>query len=124
MLSSNRLKWQPEVSNTLGRRALRLLISLAGVALLTYAGYRLFPVNATTQGFAYLLLVLIVASIWGFFEAAVASVAATLTFNFFFFEPVGTFTIADPRNWIALYIRVAQIEMVGAAGLEPATSCV
>ena len=68
----------------MGRRALQLLISLAGVALLTYAGYSLFPVNATTQGFAYLLLVLIIASIWGFFEASVTSVAATLTFNFFF----------------------------------------
>ena len=61
----------------MGRRALQLLISLAGVALLTYAGYGLFPVNATTQGFAYLLLVLIIASIWGFLEASVASVAAS-----------------------------------------------
>jgi len=87
----------------LGRRALQLLISLAGVALLTYAGYGLFPVNATTQGFAYLLLVLTIASAWGFFEASVASVAATLTFNFFFLPPVGRFTIADPQNWVALF---------------------
>jgi two-component system sensor histidine kinase KdpD len=87
----------------LGRRAMQLLISLAGVALLTYTGYSLFPVNATTQGFAYLLLVLIIASIWGFLEASVASVAATLTFNFFFFPPVGRFTIADPQNWVALF---------------------
>ena len=87
----------------MGQRALRLLASLAGVAILTYAGYGLFPVNATTQGFAYLLLVLIIASIWGFLEASVASVAATLTFNFFFFPPVGTFTIADPQNWVALF---------------------
>lgn len=87
----------------MGRRALQLLISLAGVALLTYAGYSLFPVNATTQGFVYLLLVLIIASTWGFFEASVASVAATLTFNFFFLPPVGRFTIADPQNWVALF---------------------
>ena len=87
----------------MGRRALQLLVSLAGVALLTYAGYSLFPVNATTQGFAYLLLVLIIASIWGFLEASVTSVAATLTFNFFFLPPVGRFTIADPQNWVALF---------------------
>ena len=87
----------------MGRRALQLLISLAGVALLTYAGFSLLPVNATTQGFAYLLLVLIIASIWGFLEASVTSVAATLTFNFFFFPPVGKFTIADPQNWVALF---------------------
>jgi two-component system sensor histidine kinase KdpD len=87
----------------LGRRVLRLLMSLAGVALLTYAGYGLFPVNATTQGFAYLLLVLIIASIWGFLEASLASIAATLAFNFFFLPPIGKFTIADPQNWVALF---------------------
>jgi two-component system, OmpR family, sensor histidine kinase KdpD len=86
-----------------GWRVLRLSLSIAGVALVTFVGYVLFPVNATTVGFAYLLLVLVLASIWGFFEAALASVAATLTFNFFFFPPVGRFTIADPQNWAALF---------------------
>jgi two-component system sensor histidine kinase KdpD len=87
----------------LGRRALRLPVSLAGVALVTFVGFRLLPINATTQGFACLLLVLIIANLWGFFEASVASIASTLTFNFFFFEPIGTFTIDDPRNWVALF---------------------
>ena len=32
-----------------------------------------------------------------------ASIAATLTFNFFFLPPVGSFTIADPQNWVALF---------------------
>ena len=59
--------------------------------------------NATTVGFAYLLLVLVIATVWGFPEACAASVAATLTFNRFFFPPVGTFTIADPQNWVALF---------------------
>jgi two-component system sensor histidine kinase KdpD len=87
----------------LGRRALRLLASLAGVAVLTYAGYRILVLNATTQGFAYLMLILIIASTWGFVEASIASLAATLTFNFYFFEPIGTFRIEDPRNWVALF---------------------
>src|SRR5579862_2439716 len=86
-----------------GQRTLRLLLSLGGVALVTLTGYTLVPVNPTSIGFAYLLLVLIVASLWGFFEAAVASVAATLTFNFYFLPPVGRFTIADPQNWVALF---------------------
>jgi len=55
------------------------------------------------KAFAYLLLVLVIASAWGFVEALVASLASTLVFNFFFFEPIGTFTIADPRNWAALF---------------------
>jgi two-component system sensor histidine kinase KdpD len=54
-------------------------------------------------GFAYLLLVLIIASTWGFVEAALASVAATLAFNLFFLPPVGALTIADPQNWVALF---------------------
>ena len=87
----------------LGWRVLRLLLSLVGVALVTFVGYVVVPMNPTTVGFAYLLLVLIVASVCGFFEAALASIAATLTFNFFFLPPVGRFTIADPQNWVALF---------------------
>ena len=63
----------------------------------------MFPVNATTAGFAYLLLVLLIATWWGFVEAALASIAATLTFNLFFLPPVGKLTIADPQNWVALF---------------------
>jgi two-component system sensor histidine kinase KdpD len=76
---------------------------LAGVAAITFAAFRLIPVNATTAGFAYLLLVLVLASTWGFPAAALASIAATFTFNLFFLPPVGTLTIADPQNWVALF---------------------
>jgi two-component system sensor histidine kinase KdpD len=86
----------------LTRRVIRLSSALAGVALVTWIG-RALPVNATTVGFAYLLLVLVIATVWGFLEASLASFAATLTFNFFFFPPVGLLTVADPRNWVALF---------------------
>ncbi len=76
---------------------------MGGVALVTLLGYRAVPVNATTIGFAYLLLVLIIAGLWGFIEAAVASLAATLAFNFYFLPPIGRLTIADPQNWVALF---------------------
>ena len=84
-------------------RVLRILLALVGVALLTWACYSFLPVNATTAGFAYLLLVLIIATVWGFFEASIASITATLTLNFFFFPPVGRLTIADPQNRVALF---------------------
>jgi two-component system, OmpR family, sensor histidine kinase KdpD len=84
-------------------RAARLLASLGGVALVTWIATSLIPVNATTVGFAYLLLVLVIATVWGFVEASLASVAATLTLNFFFLPPVGRLTIADPQNWVALF---------------------
>ncbi len=85
------------------RLALRLLVSLAGVAVVTYAAYSIIPRNLTTVGFAYLLLVLVLASTWGLAEATIASFAATLAFNFFFLPPLYKFTIADPQNWVALF---------------------
>lgn len=79
------------------------MVSLGGVAAITVVADRLVPVNATTVGFAYLVLVLLIASTWGFVESALASIAATLAFNFVFLPPVRTFTIADPQNWVALF---------------------
>jgi two-component system sensor histidine kinase KdpD len=87
----------------LGQHALRLLVSMAGVAAVTFAAHSVVPVNATTVGFVYLLLVLIVASSWGFLEAAICSILATIVLNFFFLPPFGTLTIADPQNWVALF---------------------
>src|SRR5436853_1588966 len=87
----------------LGLRALRMLASIASVGVVTFVARVAIPVNATTVGFAYLLLVLVVATTWGFLESLVCSIFATLTFNFFFLEPVGTLTIADPQNWVALF---------------------
>jgi two-component system sensor histidine kinase KdpD len=87
----------------LDRRLLQVSASIGGVAIITWVGSTIVSVNATTIGFAYLLFVLAVASTWGFLEAALASVASTLVFNFFFLPPVGTLTIADPQNWIALF---------------------
>ncbi len=83
--------------------ALRLVLSLAGVAVVTLVGFEIFPVNSTTIGFAYLLLILIVASVYGLVEASIASIGATLAFNFFFLPPIGRFSIADPQNWVALF---------------------
>jgi len=82
---------------------LRSIWSLAGVAVVTFTAHAVIPANPTTAGFAYLLMVLLIASTWGFVEALLASLAATLAYNFFFLPPVGTFTIADPQNWVALF---------------------
>jgi two-component system sensor histidine kinase KdpD len=39
--------------------------------------------------------------------AVVTSIAAMLCLNFFFLPPVGTFTIADPHTWVALFAFLA-----------------
>jgi two-component system, OmpR family, sensor histidine kinase KdpD len=88
--------------NRLSKSALRVFLSVLAVGAVTFLAYRVIPVNATTAGFGYLLLVLIVASTWGFLEAAVSSLVAAAAFNFFFLLPIGTFTIQDPQNWVAV----------------------
>jgi two-component system, OmpR family, sensor histidine kinase KdpD len=80
----------------------RLLALIASVAGITLFYRRLLQVNPTTVGFSFLIAVLIVSAAWGLRYAVVLSVASTLAYNFFFFPPYGTLTIADPQNWIAL----------------------
>ncbi len=55
----------------------------------------------TTVALALLVVVLLVAAYARLWMAIAIAVAAMLVFNFFFLPPVGTFTIADPQNWIA-----------------------
>src|SRR5262245_61570097 len=85
------------------QRALRLFLVIGGVSVITFICSRVIPVNATTVGFAYLLFVLVIASTWGFDEAAVASLVDLTAFNFFFLPPIGTLVIEDPQNWVALF---------------------
>ena len=76
--------------------------SLAAVALVTVVYWQFVPVNPTTVALLYLVVILAIATGWGIVVATTASVAAMLCFNFFFLPPTGTFTIADPQNWVAL----------------------
>ena len=86
-----------------GRLTLRLLLALSFVAAITFVFVRLIPVNATSVGFFYLVAILVIATVGGLIEATVSSITAMLCFNFFFLPPIGTFTIADPLNWVALF---------------------
>jgi two-component system sensor histidine kinase KdpD len=83
-------------------RALQIAASLGAVAVITFVDSRLLTVNGTTAALTYLLAVLVIATRWGLPEAALASVTAVLCLNYFFLPPVGTFTITDPENWVAL----------------------
>jgi two-component system sensor histidine kinase KdpD len=86
-----------------GLRILRSLGCLAVVAAVTWAAFSAPHVNALIVGFAYVLIVLVVAVRWGFIEALLTSIAAMLCLNFFFLPPVLSLTIADPQNWAALF---------------------
>ena len=63
--------------------------------------------NAATVAMSFLIVVLLVAATSPLWVAVTTSFAAVLAFNFFFLPPVGTLTIADPQNWIALFALLA-----------------
>jgi two-component system, OmpR family, sensor histidine kinase KdpD len=69
--------------------------------------------NATTVALTFLLSVLVVSANWGFWYAAFLAVLSTLAFNYFFLPPFGTFTIADPQNWVALFAFLATAVIAG-----------
>ena len=73
---------------------------LAGIVAL----YHHFPrANNTTVSLTLLLLVLVFAGSWGLRYAIGASLAAVVLFDYYFLPPVGTLTIGDTQNWIALF---------------------
>ena len=51
----------------------------------------------------FLVTVLLSSAYWGLRYAVVMALGATTAFNYFFLPPIGSFTIADPQNWIALF---------------------
>ena len=87
---------------------------LGGVALVTVLFTRVLTVNnGATVALTFLLVVLLVAATSRFWAAALTSLAALVCFNFFFIPPVGTLTVADPENWVALAAFLA-VSLVGS----------
>lgn len=87
-------------------------VSLLMGGLLTIAAMvvavRLVPtVSSTTAALALLLVVLATSTSGRLWISTIVALAATLALNFFFLPPVGTFTIAEPHNWVALFAFLA-----------------
>lgn len=83
-------------------QGVRYISVVAAIAVVTASAFKLH-VNQTTVALMFLVMVLLTSAYWGLRYAAVMAVVATAAFNFFFLPPVGTFTIADPQNWVALF---------------------
>lgn len=81
----------------------RCLVCAAALFALVAVTHWAVAINATTAALYMLLVVLAAATKWGLTEAIFTSVTGVLAFNFFFLPPLGTFTIADPDNWVALF---------------------
>lgn len=84
------------------RKIFRFAAAVAIVAVIVVFYTRVVKLNATTVALSLLLAVLVVAASWGRTVAVFMAAIAALAFNFFFLPPVGTLTIADPQNWVAL----------------------
>jgi two-component system sensor histidine kinase KdpD len=81
-----------------------VLLGSVMVLAVVVTALRVVPdVSTTTVALTLLLVVLATATVARLRVAIVASVLAMLALNFFFLPPVGTLTIADPQNWIALF---------------------
>ena len=81
----------------------RTLTCAALMALIVLVYVKLLHVNPTTGALSFLLAILVIAAAWGLRYAIPMSLASALCFNFFFLPPVGTLTIADTQNWVALF---------------------
>lgn len=86
----------------LAGRAFGVSVSLTLVAGITFFYFHVLHVNQTTIALTFLLAILAVSAVWGMAVSVFMSVVAVLAFNYYFLPPIGTFTIADPQNWVAL----------------------
>jgi two-component system sensor histidine kinase KdpD len=91
------------VAKNLPTTVARYAAALAAVLAITYFYHSTHRFNATTVAFTYLLAILAASAAWGLWISIFMSLVATFTYNYFFLPPVGTLTIADPQNWVALF---------------------
>lgn len=83
------------------RAAIPILRGSVVLALLTAAAFR-FHLNAAATGFSYLVAVVLNGLDCGPLAAVVVSIMAVGCLDYFFIDPVFTFTVADPVDVAAL----------------------
>ncbi len=89
------------------RRLAGVLLAAAALPLLTMAlaaGRQ--HLNLADDLLVYLVAVVIITVVGGFWPAVLAAIAASLLLNWYFTEPLHTFTIGQPRELLALLLFV------------------
>jgi two-component system sensor histidine kinase KdpD len=76
------------------------IASVAGATAVIYPLKAIAPV--VSLGVVYLLAVVVISTLWGLAFGVGTAVLSAAAFNFFHLPPVGRFTLADSRNWVAL----------------------
>jgi len=82
---------------------IRYAVCILAAEVVAQVYRRVIHVNPTTVALTFLLTVLLVAAYWGFRFSVFLAILATLAFNYYFLPPIGTLTVADPQNWVALF---------------------
>ena len=80
-------------------------VAAALVAAVTLLGVSIYTLgNITNIGLLFLIPVMLSATLYGLRTGLFAGVISSLAYNFFFIEPVHTFTIQDPQNIITVLV--------------------
>ncbi len=82
---------------------MRYAAALAIMIAVVLAYHVLLHANPTTVALTFLIGVLLVSTNWGLRPAVFMALIATLAFNYYFLPPIGTLSISDPQNWVALF---------------------
>lgn len=77
------------------------LLSLAGVVVCTWISFRLGLILGTV-GFLYLIFVVLAAFYGGFRQATLVSVIAVACLDYFFDQPIFSFSVGRLSNWVEL----------------------
>ena len=80
----------------------RWIVSFAALAGIVLVYSRWLHVNQTTVALTLVLLILGLAANFSLRYAVAVSLAATAAYNYYFLPPIGSITIADAQNWLAL----------------------
>jgi two-component system sensor histidine kinase KdpD len=95
------------------RTALVSATILAALVPATVAIALLARLGVTHAAPVYLLAVVAVGMRWGTIPAVVTSVAAFLAYDFLFVQPLYTFTISSPEEWLNLLLLLAVAVAIG-----------
>jgi two-component system sensor histidine kinase KdpD len=103
-----------QINSRVRKLALGTASSITGIGAITAA---LVPfrddINETTVALAEILVVVLVATFFGWLSALFASLLAAFSLNFFFLPPYNALAIADPENLLAFGVFLAIAITVG-----------
>jgi two-component system sensor histidine kinase KdpD len=113
VMAGSRPSFPPALGAERPSRRSGVAVAVVSVAMATALIYPLKAVAPVLSlGVVYLLAVLLVSTYWGLALGLATALLSAAAFNLFHLPPVGSFTLADDRDWVAL----ATFIIVGAAG--------